>query len=96
MTVAQCAEIAGTRVKRLPTVALCRALVKLMWNMGVTSIPADAFPYLIGSYTMETSKLRNLLGRDYEDVVRYTSEAALADSKIQSEPVRITEIENAS
>jgi hypothetical protein len=64
--------------------------------MGITSIPADAFPYLIGSYTLETSKLHNLLGTDYEDVIRYTSAAALADSKPQSIPLSVAEIETAS
>jgi nucleoside-diphosphate-sugar epimerase len=96
LTVAQCAEIAGTSIKRLPTAALCRKMIELMWNMGITSIPADAFPYLIGSYTLETSKLHNLLGTDYEDVIRYTSAAALADSKPQSIPLSVAEIETAS
>ncbi|HVH88168.1 MAG TPA: NAD-dependent epimerase/dehydratase family protein [Terriglobales bacterium] len=77
ITVARCAEIAGNRIKRLPTVRLCRAIVEFMWNMGVTSIPPDSFPYLIGSYLMDTSRLQNFLGSDYEEVIRYTNEAAL-------------------
>jgi hypothetical protein len=71
-------------------------MVELMWNMGITSIPADAFPYLIGCYTLETSKLRNLLGTHYEDVIRYTSAAALADSKPKSLSPSVAEIETAS
>jgi len=67
-----------------------------MWSMGITSIPADAFPYLIGSYTLETSKLRTLLGPDYEQVIRYTSAAAVADSKPQSVSLSVAEIETAS
>ncbi|MFL6438998.1 MAG: NAD-dependent epimerase/dehydratase family protein [Terriglobales bacterium] len=96
LTVAQCAEIAEAQVKRVPTVALCRKIVELMWSMGITSIPADAFPYLIGSYTLETSKLRTLLGANYEEVIRYTSAAALVDSKPQSVPLSVAEIETAS
>ena len=80
LTVAQCAAVTGARIKRLPTVALCRNLIELMWNMGVTSIPPDAFPYLIGSYTLDTSNLQSLLGKQYERVIQYTSEAALIDS----------------
>jgi hypothetical protein len=53
-----------------------------MWNMGVTSIPPDSFPYLIGSYTLDTSKLRALLADDFEKVIRYTNESALADSAV--------------
>jgi hypothetical protein len=81
LTVAQCAEIIRTPVKRLPTVAMCRALINTMWNMGVTSIPPDAFPYLIGSYTLDLSKLHALLASDYEKVIQYSHTDALADSK---------------
>jgi nucleoside-diphosphate-sugar epimerase len=80
MTVAECARLMGASIKRLPSVALCRTVIQTMWNLGATSIPPDAFPYLIGSYTMDTSKLRALLGKEYEQVVRYTNESALADS----------------
>ncbi|HEU5234857.1 MAG TPA: NAD-dependent epimerase/dehydratase family protein [Terriglobales bacterium] len=80
LTVAQCAEIIDTPVKRVPTVTMCRALINTMWNMGVTSIPPDSFPYLIGSYTLDLSKLRSILSEDYEQVIRYSNESALADS----------------
>ncbi len=53
-----------------------------MWNMGVTSIPPDSFPYLIGSYTLDLSKLHALLAADYEKVIHYTNEGALADSAV--------------
>lgn len=80
ITMAQCAQLVGARIKRLPTVALCRNVVEIMWKLRASSIPPDSFPYLIGSYTMDTSKVRFLLGKDYEHVIRYTNEAALADS----------------
>lgn len=80
LTVAQCAEIIRTSVKRLPTVTICRRVINTMWNMGVTSIPPDSFPYLIGSYTLDLSKVQSLLAADYEKVIHYTNEAALADS----------------
>lgn len=80
LTVAQCAEIIRTPVKRLPTVTMCRGVINTMWNMGVTSIPPDSFPYLIGSYTLDLSKVHALLAADYEKVIHYTNEAALADS----------------
>ena len=82
LTVAQCADVIGTPVKRLPTVTMCRALINTMWNMGVTSIPPDSFPYLIGSYTLDVSKLRSLLGEEYEKIIRYTNEDALVDSRL--------------
>lgn len=95
MTVIQCAQLVNTQIKRLPTVALCRLIIRLMWNLGGTSIPPDAFPYLIGSYTMDTSKLQHLLGKDYERVIRYTNEAALADS-VRTRDIEVSEAETAS
>lgn len=86
LSVAQCADIVHTPIRRLPTVAVCRALINTMWNMGVTSIPPDAFPYLIGSYTLDLSKLRALLAEDYDEVLQYTNETALADSVVSPSP----------
>lgn len=74
-----CARIANAEVKRLPSRALCRLVVRLLWNLGISDIPPDAFPYLIGSYTMETARLRVFLGDAYRDVIRYTSEDALLE-----------------
>ncbi len=90
LTVAQCAEIIGTPVKRLPTVTMCRALINTMWNMGVTSIPPDSFPYLVGSYTLDLSKLHALLAEDYDQVIRYTNETALADSAVPTPEVGVS------
>ncbi|HWC18026.1 MAG TPA: NAD-dependent epimerase/dehydratase family protein, partial [Terriglobales bacterium] len=81
ITVAQCGAITGNRIKRVPTVRLCRKIVEMMWNMGVSSVPPDSFPYLIGSYVMDTSRLQNLLASSYEDVIRLTNEMALQDEK---------------
>jgi len=80
LTIEQCARLAGIGIRRFPTEFLCRIVVSMMWRWGVTSIPPDAFPYLIGSYTMDTSKLRTLTGTEYQQIIRYSSEAALTDS----------------
>jgi nucleoside-diphosphate-sugar epimerase len=96
LTVEKCAKIVGTRIKRLPTAALCRQVVELGWKLGITSVPPDAFPYLIGSYTLDTSKLRSLLGSDYERVIQHTSEEALAGSAAASTSAAISHAEAAS
>jgi hypothetical protein len=51
----------------------------MLWKSGLSSVPPDAFPYMCGSYTMSTERLRSLLGSDYSKVIQYSSEAALAD-----------------
>ena len=40
----------------------------------------EAAPYLIGSYTMDTTRLKEFLGPHYADVIRYTIEDALSDT----------------
>lgn len=74
-----CARIANAEIKHLPSRALCRLIVRMLWNFGISDIPPDAFPYLLGSYTMETARLRVFLGDAYRDVIRYTSEDALLE-----------------
>ncbi|MBV9075258.1 MAG: NAD-dependent epimerase/dehydratase family protein [Acidobacteria bacterium] len=95
LTVRQCAQIAGAQVRRLPGLSFCQGLIQTMWASGITSIPPDAFPYLVGSYWLDTTKLRTLLGNEYEDVIRYTSEAALADGvmELSTEPLPVSQPE---
>ena len=93
---AECAQTVGARIKRFPTLALCRKIIKMMWSMGATSIPPDAFPYLIGSYTMDTTKLHDLMGKDFEKTIRYTSEAALADSMLAPANQELARVETVS
>jgi nucleoside-diphosphate-sugar epimerase len=80
ITIERCAQIANARITAVPTRALCRLVLRAMWDWGVTAFPPEAFPYLVGSYTMDTSRLRHFLGSDYERVIQYTVERALSDS----------------
>lgn len=75
----RCAEIAGQKVFRVPGKATCRIILKALWKLGISGMPPEALPYVIGSYTMDTSRLRAFLGSDYERVIRYTNEEALRD-----------------
>jgi nucleoside-diphosphate-sugar epimerase len=80
LTMQQCANIAGAKLLRLPTRWLCRRILTLMWDIGLSGVPPSAFPYVVGSYTMDTTRLKNYLGADYKRVIRYTVEEALADT----------------
>ena len=80
ITLARCAEIANARIQRVPTRAACGLILRWMWKWGITSIPPEVMPYMLGSYTMDTSRLREFLGSDYERVIQYTIEDALRDS----------------
>jgi len=77
---AGCANIAGAKLLRLPGRAACRAVLKLMWWLGISGVPPDALPYILGSYTMNTARLEQYLGEDYKKVIQHTVAEALADS----------------
>ncbi len=80
LTIQRCAEIAQATIKRAPSKAAFRSVLQFLWRFGISSIPPDALPYLIGSYTMDTARLQQFLGADYSRVIQYTVEDALKDS----------------
>lgn len=80
VTFEECMAIAQTKCLRLPGKFACRILLTLLWKLGISGVPPQALPYMIGSYVMSTAKLRDFLGRDYDNVIRYTAREALADS----------------
>jgi nucleoside-diphosphate-sugar epimerase len=77
IAIEDCARLANAKIIRIPTRWLTRKMIQLAWNLGASSVPPDAFPYLCGSYTMDTSVLKRYLGRAYEDVIQHTNESAL-------------------
>ncbi len=79
LTIRECAEIANSKIIRLPRWA-CELVLQKLWDWGISSIPPDALPFMIGSYTMDTTRLQQLLGADYSKVIQYTVREALADS----------------
>lgn len=80
VTIARAAEIANMRIQRLPTRALCVIALRLLWKLGISGVPPDAFPYIAGTYTMGLDRLQRFLGTEYEKVIRYTVEDALRDT----------------
>jgi nucleoside-diphosphate-sugar epimerase len=79
ITIQRCAEIANADVKRVPRAA-CGPILGVLWKWGISSIPPAALPYMIGSYTMDTSRLQQFLGEQYPQIIQYTIEDALRDS----------------
>jgi nucleoside-diphosphate-sugar epimerase len=76
----RCIDIAGIEVQRVPAKAICKQALRLLWDLGVSDIPPDALPYLLGSSTMDTARLRVFLGEHYRSIIEHTCEEALADS----------------
>ena len=83
LTYQTCARIANQRIVRLPGRSMCRLVLALLWKLRISTIPPQALPYMIGSYIMNTNKLKTFLGNHYEEVVQYTIEDALKDCFVE-------------
>jgi nucleoside-diphosphate-sugar epimerase len=80
LTFRQCVAMSGNRLLRVPTRAVFRAVLGVMWKLGISGVPPEAAPYMTGTYVMDTGRLREFLGADYEDVIHYSNEGAFADT----------------
>lgn len=76
----RCIEIAGSEVQRVPGKTICKQALRVLWDLGVSDIPPEALPYLLGSSTIDTARLRIFLGEHYRTVIERTCEEALAES----------------
>jgi len=76
----RCIDIARIEVQHVPAKTFCKQALRLLWDLGVSDIPPEALPYLLGSSTMDTARLRVFLGEHYRTVIEHTCEEALADS----------------
>ena len=84
ISIQACAEIAHATIRRVPSRAACRLILRMLWKWGISSIPPEALPYMIGSYTMDTTRLQQFLGPDYPDIMRYPLADALRDSFVKT------------
>jgi nucleoside-diphosphate-sugar epimerase len=80
ITIARCIELAQAKLVRVPGKWAFHLALQLLWKFGISAIPPEAMPYMMGEYVMNTDRLRKFLGDDYESVIRYTIADAFADS----------------
>ena len=71
--------MAHAKLRRVPGKWAFRAVLQVLWKVGISAIPPEAMPYMTGEYIMNTDRLRKFLGDDYESVIRYTIADAFAD-----------------
>ena len=84
LTFAQCIEMAHAKLLRVPGEWGMRRVLQFLWNWNISSIPPDAVPYMTGQYIMNTDRLKNFLGDDYERVIEKTNQEAFVDSFAKS------------
>ena len=75
-----CAWLGGLKMLRLPSYGLVKLLYHIGWMLGISSVPPEALPYFAGSYVMDTGKLERLLGEEYNQLVRHTSEESVRET----------------
>src|SRR6266403_3368773 len=80
LTFAQCIELAHAKLLRVPGQWGMRRVLQFLWNWNISAIPPDAVPYMTGEYIMNTDRLKNFLGDDYDRVIEKTNLEAFADS----------------
>lgn len=79
MTFQQCLELAQAKLVRAPGRWSMRTVLTYGWKLGISAIPPEAVPYMTGEYIMNTDRLQNFLGTDYEHVIQYTVTDAFKD-----------------
>jgi nucleoside-diphosphate-sugar epimerase len=89
LTFARCIEMAGSKLMRVPGKTAMRMVLEFLWKRRISTIPPDAVPYMTGEYIMNTDRLQEFLGSDYEKVIRYTITDAFADNFVSSTTVPV-------
>jgi nucleoside-diphosphate-sugar epimerase len=80
LTFAQCIEMAHAKLMRVPGRWGMRRVLELLWKLKISAIPPDAVPYMTSQYIMNTERLKQFVGDDYERVIEKTNAEAFADS----------------
>jgi nucleoside-diphosphate-sugar epimerase len=80
LTFGRCIQMAQARLVRVPGKWAMRKVLEFLWYRQISAIPPEAMPYMTGEYIMDTYRLQNFLGAEYQDIMRYTIEDAFADS----------------
>jgi hypothetical protein len=86
LTFARCIEIAQAKLVRVPGKWAFSQVLRFMWRFGISAIPPEAMPYMTGEYIMNTNRLHQFLGENYENVIRYSITDAFTDSFSEAGP----------
>ena len=73
MTFAQCIETGTGEPDSRSRPMGMRQILQVAVELNISAIPPDAVPYMTGQYTMNTDRLKNFLGPDYERVISKTN-----------------------
>ena len=80
LTFGRCIQMAQAKLVRVPGKWAMGKVLEFLWNRKISAVPPEALPYITGEYIMDTYRLQNFLGAEYQDIMRYTITDAFADS----------------
>jgi nucleoside-diphosphate-sugar epimerase len=92
LTYEQCVRLANAKLVRVPTEKLFALVLRILWNIKLSTIPPDVAPYMTSDTVMDTSRLEHFLGRDHENIIRLPIADAFAEcfrreeAKVQAAP----------
>lgn len=80
LTIAQCVHMSKSKLIRVPGRWASRVILNYAWKRGLSAIPPEIEPYMNGECIMNTDRLQNFLGHDYNEVIQYTVADAFTES----------------
>ena len=80
LTIGRCIAMSRSRVLRVPGRWASRLFLAYAWKRRLSAVPPQIEPYFNGECIMKTDRLREFLGAEYEQVIRYTVADAFAES----------------
>ena len=90
LTYEQCVRLASAKLVRLPTERLFALVLRILWNIKLSTVPPDVAPYMTSDTVMDTSRLAEFLGGEYGTVLRFSIADAFAECFRQEEQSRTT------
>ena len=85
LTYEQCVRLANAKLVRVPTEKLFVLVLRILWNLKLSTIPPDVAPYMTSDTVMDTSRLEEFLGNQCGTVLRYSIADAFAECFRQEE-----------
>lgn len=79
LTYEQCVHLANAKLLRVPSEKLFALVLRILWNIKLSTIPPDVAPYMTSDTVMDTSRLEEFLGSEYKNVVRLPIGEAFAE-----------------
>jgi hypothetical protein len=85
LTYEQCVRLANAKLVRVPTEKLFALVLRILWNLKISTIPPDVAPYMTSDTVMDTSRLEEFLGTERGAVLRFSIADAFAECFRQEE-----------